>query len=140
MKQKRCHLTNIVLISALLLALTSTTPPSVGAAEPSGRWKGRWSSGTTGHSGPMRARVTPNSDGSYNARFVGRFFVVIPFVYRAELQPVQTWAGTTYVADKKLGPLLGSYRMNAIIPGNEFNANFSAAGDTGQIHMRRLSY
>jgi hypothetical protein len=88
----------------------------------------------------MRARVTPNADGSFDALFTGRFAVVVPFVYRAQLQPVQTWAGTSYVVDKKLGPIMGSYRMNAIVPGNEFSGNYSAAGDTGQILMRRRSF
>jgi hypothetical protein len=87
----------------------------------------------------MRARVTPSGNGTYNAIFAGRFAGVIPFVYRAELQPMQTWDGTVYVTEKKL-PLLGSYRMNSIVPGNTFNANWSAAGDTGQVEMRRLSY
>jgi hypothetical protein len=108
------------------------------ADEPTGRWKGRWSSGKTGHSGPMRARVTPVGDGTYKAVFAGRFAGIIPFVYRAEMQPMQTWDGTVYVTEKKL-PLLGSYRMNAIFPGNSFNANWSAAGDTGQFNMLRVS-
>jgi hypothetical protein len=126
--------------AALVFATLLPVSPSAFGADPSGRWKGRWSSGTTGHSGPMRARVTPNEDGSYRAVFSGRFALVIPFVYRADLQPVQTWAGTSYVVDKKLGPILGSYRMNAFIPGDTFNANFSAAGDSGQISMQRVGY
>ncbi len=124
----------------LVLVLIGSLVPSIANAdEPTGRWKGRWSSGSTGHSGPMRARVTPSGNGTYNAVFAGRFAKVIPFVYRAELQPMQTWDGTVYVTEKKL-PLLGSYRMNSIVPGNTFNANWSAAGDTGQVEMRRLSY
>ncbi len=140
MRLNRFQTTLFLFLAAVTVALMLLTSPTAEAAEPTGRWKGRWSSGSTGHSGPMRARVTPNSDGSYSARFVGRFFGVIPFAYRAELQPVQTWAGTSYVVNKKLGPILGSYRMNAITPGNTFSANFSAAGDSGQIQMRRLSY
>ena len=128
--------------SALLLFVLIGNVMNVSLAaadEPTGRWKGRWSSGTSGHSGPMRARVTPSSDGSYKAVFAGRFAVVVPFVYRAQLRPTQSWDGTVYVTEKKL-PLLGSYRMNAIIPGNLFNANWSAAGDTGQVSMQRVSY
>lgn len=112
-------------------------PSALRAEDPAGRWRGRWSSGTTGHSGPMRARVTPVGDGSYKAVFAGRFAGVIPFVYRADLQPTESWNGTVYVTEKRL-PLLGSYQMNAIIPGNAFNANWSAAGDTGQVNMQRV--
>ena len=122
----------------LVLAATMVVS-SARADEPTGRWKGRWTSGTTGHSGPMRARVTPAGDGAYKAVFAGRFAGVIPFVYRADMQPMETWDGTVYVTEKKL-PLLGSYRMNAIIPGSSFNANWSAAGDTGQVNMQRVSH
>lgn len=123
----------------LLLVLAASASVAVSRAdEPTGRWKGRWSSGTTGHSGPMRARVTPTGDGTYKAVFAGRFAGVIPFVYRADMHPIETWDGTVYVTEKKL-PLLGSYRMNAIIPGGSFQANWSAAGDTGQVSMQRLS-
>jgi len=130
---KTCAACLLLVLFADLLTTTSC------ADEPAGRWKGRWSSGTTGHSGPMRARVSPAGDGTYRAVFAGRFAGVIPFVYRAELQPMQTWDGTVYVSEKKL-PLLGSYRMNAIIPGSTFNANWTAAGDTGQVSMQRVSY
>lgn len=122
-----------VLLVLSLNFLTSVSP----ADEPTGRWKGRWSSGTTGHSGPMRARVTPAGDGTYKAVFAGRFAVVVPFVYRADLLPTQSWDGTVYVTEKKL-PLLGSYRMNAIVPGSTLSANWSAAGDSGQINMHRV--
>ena len=123
----------------LLVVTASMFVSSARADEPTGRWKGRWTSGTTGHSGPMRARVTPTGDGSYKAVFAGRFAGVIPFVYRADMQPMETWDGTVYVTEKKL-PLLGSYRMNAIVPGSSFSANWSAAGDTGQVNMQRVSH
>lgn len=123
-----------LLVVLLANSLISTAPGD----EPTGSWKGRWSSGRTGHSGPMRARVTPAHDGTYKAIFAGRFALVIPFVFRAELQPTQSWDGTVYVTEKRL-PLLGSYRMNAVVPGNTFNANWSAAGDTGQFSMWRVS-
>lgn len=128
-----------ICFSVVLSATVFVAASASRADEPTGRWKGRWSSGTTGHSGPMRARVTPTGDGSYKAVFAGRFAGVIPFVYRADLQPAQSWDGTVYVTEKKL-PLLGSYRMDSVVPGNSFNANWSAVGDTGQVNMQRVSY
>lgn len=107
------------------------------AEDPSGRWKGRWISGKNGHNGPMRARITPNDSGSYQAVFAGRFALVVPFVYRAEMHPVETWSGTTYVVEKKLG-MLGSYKMDALIGGGQMNANWSAVGDAGQVQMSRV--
>ncbi len=108
------------------------------ADDPSGRWKGSWISGSNGHHGPMRAKITPNGSGSYNAIFAGRFAVVVPFVYRAEMKPVQTWDGTAYAIEKKLG-LLGTYRMNSIVQGGHLNANWSAVGDHGQVQMHRVN-
>lgn len=122
---------------AMLLPTALVT--NVKADDPTGRWKGRWTSGTTGHSGPMRARVTPTEQGTYKALFAGRFAGVVPFVYRAELVPVPSWDGPVYVTEKKL-PLLGTYRMQSIVPGNSFNANWSAVGDTGQVHMQRVGH
>ena len=127
---------NRFLLSFAILA--SLSLPTF-AGEPTGRWKGRWSSSSTGHSGPMRARITPTESGTYNAVFAGRFAGVIPFVYRAEMVPTQSWNGTVYVTEKKL-PLLGSYRMQSIVPGSSLNANWSAVGDTGQVHMHRIGY
>ncbi len=108
------------------------------ADDPSGRWKGSWISGTNGHHGPMRAKITPNGSGSYNALFAGRFAVVVPFIYRAEMKPVQTWDGTAYAIEKKLG-FLGTYRMNSVVQGGHLNANWSAVGDHGQVQMHRVN-
>ncbi len=130
---------NFILSTALAIAFFTSTLTAVEAGDPVGRWKGRWTSGTTGHSGPMRARITASENGTYKAVFAGRFAGVIPFVYRADMIPVQTWDGTAFVTEKKL-PLLGSYRMQSIVPGNSLHANWSAVGDTGQVHMQRISY
>jgi hypothetical protein len=107
--------------------------------EPTGRWKGRWVSGINGHSGPMRARISPTGSGSYKAVFAGRFALVVPFVYRAEMQPVHSWDGVNYVVEKKLG-FLGTYRMQAKTDYGQMDANWSAVGDSGQIHMQRVGY
>ena len=127
-------------LSFFALVLFSSTTMLTGASsadEIAGKWKGRWSSGSTGHSGPMRARVTPTDNGTYKAVFAGRFAGVIPFIYRAEMVPVQTWDGITYKTEKRL-PLLGSYQMQTAVHGNLLNANWSAVGDTGQVQMFRL--
>ena len=123
----------------IVVTLSSTISAVSNADEPTGRWKGRWSSGSSGHSGPMRARITPTANGTYKAVFAGRFAGVIPFLYRAEIVPVQTWDGVTYTTDKKL-PLLGSYRMQTAVTENFLKANWSAVGDTGQVQMQRTSY
>lgn len=109
------------------------------AQDPTGVWKGRWQSETTGHSGPMRARVTPRSDGSYDARFVGRFALVIPFMYKTTLTPIACDdCGTTVYAQKKLGPIMGSYQMMGNFGGSQFRAGFQAGKDSGTMNMSRI--
>ena len=122
--------------SAVAIAIISSLCSSSIAGDPAGRWKGRWSSDSTGHSGPMRANIRASDHGTYNAVFAGRFAGVIPFVYRAEMVPIHTWNGTAYVTEKKL-PLLGTYRMQSIVPGSSIQATWSAVGDTGQVQMHR---
>ncbi len=121
----------------LLGLFPSLTVGLVRAEDPSGRWKGRWISNSNGHTGTIRARITPASTGGYNALYAGRFALVVPFIYRSQLTAVETSCGTVYVAEKKLGPLLGSYRTQAVIQGGSFNANWSTNGDTGSIIMQR---
>lgn len=86
----------------------------------------------------MKARVTSNGDGSYDARFTGRFLVVVPFTYKTTLQSVSyDGNSTTLVANKSLGPILGSYQMQAAVGNGQFNANFSAGKDSGRFSMVR---
>jgi len=87
----------------------------------------------------MTAVIQPRSDGSYQARFSGRFALVIPFVYRVQLQPkFDNFGNQILSADKPLGPLLGSYTMTAQAVGNGLTGSFQAVGDTGSIRMRRV--
>ncbi|TWT93541.1 hypothetical protein [Neorhodopirellula pilleata] len=107
------------------------------AASPAGRWKGEWSSPSSGHQGPMRANIRPNSNGTYSALFAGRFFKIIPFAYRVDLVPARD-GSSGYVADKRLGPLLGSYKMQAQFSSHRMNGRFQAVGDQGSVRMKRL--
>lgn len=102
-------------------------------------YRGTWKSLSTGHQGPMRAKVTPRHDGNYDARFSGRFLVVVPFTYKVQLNN-QGWSdrGQQLGAYRQLGPLLGAYEMSAQMSPGALEGSFSAAGDTGQISMRRV--
>lgn len=128
-------------ISALSLAiLIFCFAPlnSVEAQSPAGRWRGDWTSGSTGHHGPMRVNIRPQSNGTYSARFSGRFFIVIPFTYRVDMVPA--FPGSNHlVADKKLGPVMGSYRMQTVFGSQSMIGQFQAAGDNGAVQMTRVS-
>ncbi len=87
----------------------------------------------------MRVRLTPRTDGQVDARFSGRFLLVLPFTYRTQLSNNGDFGdGRSLSARKQLGPLLGSYEMSAIQTAGGFNGQFRAAGDTGVISMKRV--
>ena len=135
-------MTSLLVRSFVALALAAfllVSHDMAHAQDASGVYRGEWRSGSNGHHGPMRAVVQPRSDGSYQARFSGRFALVIPFTYKVTLQSVQDSNGSTYLtAEKPLGPILGSYRMTATADQGGLNGNFQAAGDNGSIQMKRV--
>ncbi len=121
---------------AMLVALTlGLSQISACAANPSGKWKGNWSSQSTGHRGPLRARIRPTLDGNYRALFAGRFAKVIPFVYPAKLTRI---GGTSnrYYSSMRL-PFSGQYSMTATVTGNRFEATFRSRKDRGTFRMSR---
>ena len=124
---------------AFLVVLVGLCENGARAGDPVGVWRGEWNSGSTGHRGPMKAVIRPTGNGTYAAKFSGRFLGVIPFAYRAELQPALDQHGDTHlVASKKLGPILGSYTMDTVVSGSQLSGSFQAAGDTGQVRLRRV--
>lgn len=109
------------------------------AQSPVGVWRGEWHSGSTGHHGPMRANIQLRADGAYQARYVGRFALVVPFAYRVTMYPqLDAYGNTVLTAEKPLGPWMGTYRMNAQVFGNQMSGGFQAAGDNGTIRMQRI--
>ncbi len=124
-------------IAFLAICFASTRP--VLADNPTGVYRGEWRSRSTGHHGPMRAVVQPRADGTYQARFTGRFALVIPFAYRVTLQPsLDAFGNTLLTAEKPLGPIMGSYRMTAHANESGLTGSFQAAGDDGTIQMQRV--
>ena len=123
----------------VLAAIFFASSQVVFADSPAGVYRGEWTSGSTGHHGPMRVVVQPRTDGTYQARFTGRFALVIPFAYRVTLQPTQDAFGNNLLtAEKPLGPIMGSYRMTAQANQSGFSGSFQAAGDNGSIQMQRV--
>jgi hypothetical protein len=109
------------------------------AQSPAGVWKGRWQSQSTGHSGPMRATIRQTGPGQYEARWVGRFAAVIPFVYRSQLTEVASPDGQlTLYSRKQLGPLMGSYEMTSSFLGSSMDSQFQTRQDRGTVRMRRV--
>ena len=127
------------IILTVLVAICLPPSSQAFAQSPAGVYRGEWRSGSNGHRGPMRAVVQPTSDGNYQARFSGRFALIIPFTYKVSLHPSVDLNGNTFLtAEKPLGPILGSYRMTAVADSSGLNGNFQAAGDNGSIRMNRV--
>ncbi|MBU6293201.1 MAG: hypothetical protein KJS91_00845 [Planctomycetes bacterium] len=115
----------------LLAALT------VRADDSRSRWKGQWTSDSTGHKGPLRATVVQEGPDSYKARFAGRFAGVVPFMYTSKMQVTGVENGRVHLAaDRKL-PMFGQFSTRAVIDGDRFDATFKAKNDQGSFRMER---
>jgi hypothetical protein len=107
------------------------------AADPvSGRWVGRWSSDANGHSGPLRATLSPTPSG-YSATFAGRFAGVVPFVYRTPLQVVGTSGDVVYLSAERRLPFFGTFRTDAVVSPSSFDATFRSGKDSGRFTLTR---
>jgi hypothetical protein len=121
----------LALVFALLL-------PSVAlAGDPyTGRWVGQWSSDANGHHGPLRATLIPSATG-YDARFTGRFALVVPFVYRTRLDVVGTSGEAVFLAAERRIPLFGTFRTDAVVTPWGFDAAFRSGRDSGRFTLTR---
>ena len=128
---------NRIILCAIILSFAPVfaVGTNVQADSPSGVWRGRWNSQSTGHRGPLRARIRPVDSDTYQALFVGRFAGIVPFVYPAKLHRVPG-SCDCYTSSQRL-PLLGTYRMTANVTSNRFYATFGSQKDQGTFDMRR---
>ncbi len=119
-----------VLFALMLPAITLAADPHAG------RWVGRWSSDANGHSGPLRANISPTATG-YSATFAGRFAGVVPFVYRTPLEVVGTSGDVVYLTAERRLPLFGTFRTDAVVTPGTFDATFRSGKDSGKFTLTR---
>ncbi len=125
----------------LVFLLGACTASSMPAQDLSGVYRGRWTANASErrpeHGGAMRVRLrsqgTHGTPQSYRGVFMGRFAVVIPYFYRADV----TQVGNQLHASKKLGPM-GTYQMRLHSSTHGINGSWSAAGSSGRIHLQRV--
>ena len=115
----------------LALVLTETL-----CAQQTTVWRGRWTSNATArraeHGGPLRVRLKPTGPGKYQGTFSGRFALVIPYFYRADVHQY----GNTLHSTKKLGPL-GEYQMTLHQGGPALSGTWQAGEHRGRIQLSR---
>ena len=108
------------------------------AALLSGHWSGGWSSCKSGHNGRLRATFCRMSETQVQARFSGSFCKIFPFRYNAVLKIVHEEEGLIQLkGSRKLGPLMGTFRYEATITENDFQATYRSKRDCGQWNMTR---
>jgi hypothetical protein len=130
----------LVCIAVVLVSILMTHPADAGhrwqgSAGATGGWRGQWQSQTSGHRGPLGARIRQTGPDQYTALFYGRFAGVIPFAYRAPLNRVPGTADL-YYSSKRM-PLLGTYETMAWISNGQFRADFIGRQDRGIFTMTR---
>ncbi|MEC8558201.1 MAG: hypothetical protein VXZ82_24600 [Planctomycetota bacterium] len=130
-----CRQLRTILYLAALIACTWACDPAA-AQDASGVWKGKWTearpSGQREFTGSLRIKLQKTGSNTYRGNFSGRFAIVIPYFYRADV--VQY--GHTLYSSKKLGPL-GEYRMLLRIGSTSLNGGWNTAKHHGSIRVRR---
>lgn len=123
------------LAALAVLALAAAAP----AQEPdlSGRWAGRWESGTTGHAGPLRGRFARTGPDRYRVVFTGRFWGVVPFRYAQTLTVVGHQGDAVLLAGSSRVPGFGTFEYRAAATTAAFDATFRSRSDAGTFTLRR---
>jgi hypothetical protein len=106
---------------------------------PAGPWTGTWATSTNGHTGDLRALVTPSEKkpGSYDFRYHATWKKILSGTYTVAY-PVKKSGGTYRVdGEEKLG-IFGTFRHRATIDRNSFQATYSNdKGDLGTFSLKR---
>jgi hypothetical protein len=130
----------LTVVASLLLSSVAAAQEPAPVPDLTGSWSGHWESCKNGHHGPLSARFCKTDDGHYEVVFRGRFFKVVPFRYATTLT-VTGYDGDRVLlsASKRLGPVLGSFSMDADATSSDFTAHFSSRDDQGLFVLRRTT-
>lgn len=120
-----------------VLAGMATVAAAQSLPDPAGRWSGSWVSDTTGHSGPLRARVRSWGADVYRVVYTGRFAGVVPFRYAATMRVTGRGEGVVVLEGGRRLPLLGEYRSVAVVTADLFAAGFTSRRETGRFVLTR---
>lgn len=123
-------------------AVADDAQPTAGAADPlAGRWEGKWVSERTGHSGRLRAIITPVDSTTYRVRYDAMYMGLLRFGYGMDLtaSPGGGKGGPiTFAGEEDLGRLAGGvYRYKGTADGAKFHSLYESRDDNGYFEMTR---
>jgi hypothetical protein len=129
----------LALAALLLTGSIAAAQQPVAVPDLTGNWSGHWESCKNGHHGPLSARFCKADDGHYKVVFRGRFLKVVPFRYATTLTVTGYDGDRVFLgASKRLGPVLGSFSMDADATSSDFTARFTSRDDNGLFVLRRV--
>ena len=122
-------------IVALIVMLGQTVAQ---AEDLSGTWCGTWQDDGSGHSGPINARMTRQTDGSYCVVFTGRFAKVVPFRYKTDLQVVCDGDVVQFCGDRHMA-VFGDFHYEGAANNCNFTLRFCSRRYSGSFTITRCT-
>jgi hypothetical protein len=115
------------------------TTTSTSTGDPlAGRWDGKWTSEQNGHSGRLRAIVTPVDADTYHIDYDARFLGIMRFTHGMNVTAAREGEAVKFEGREDLGGLAGGvYRYNGTADGREFISTYESKDDHGRFEMRR---
>jgi hypothetical protein len=102
-----------------------------------GRWEGRWQSARTGHDGRLRAIITSQAAGRYDARFRATYRSVLSAEYSVTLDVKQRGPRSEFRGAANLG-VWGRYETTGYATARRFLATYRSKFDDGTFEMQRV--
>lgn len=105
-----------------------------------GAWEGTWLSEVNGHNGRLRALITENPDGTYNARYHAKYKRILSFAYSVDVEAKEIPKGHAFKGEADLGRLAGGvYTYEGFATNGVYNATYDSKYDQGVFKMQRPS-
>ena len=103
-----------------------------------GRWEGTWASEVNHHHGRLRALLTKDGAGVYQARFHATFLRVLSASYTVPLRVTQMDGEFELAGEQDLGWLSGgAYTYNGKASSTNFFCIYRSSSDHGTFQMNR---
>jgi hypothetical protein len=109
-----------------------------------GCWEGTWTSDWNGHSGKLRAIITPISGARYNVRFHAVYdllFAPLTFEYEMPMEIQRHGNAILFKGSADLGVLAGGeFMYDGACRGDIYRSDYDSSLDHGVFEMRRPRY